>query len=235
MDWIFRIKKGEKIMKTTNSTKRRNSQKIRKLTVTGILGGVSTVLMMLSFSVPFMPSFIKFDFSELPALIAAFSMGPMSGVAVCLIKNLINLTMTTTGGVGELSNFLLGACFVLPAGLIYKYHKTRMAAFLSALLGSFAMAWVSLPINYFVTYPMYSKLLPIEVIIGMYEAIFSGVNGLLSCLLIFNVPYTFFKGLVITLVTFLIYKHISPIIKGKGTVAAKSAPENKDNSAGEIK
>ena len=191
-----------------------NSKKIRFITVTGILGAFSTVLMMLSFSVPFMPSFIKFDFSELPALIAAFSLGPVSGVSVCLIKNVINLTMTTTGGVGELSNFLLGVCLVLPAGLIYKYHKNRRAAFLSALLGSFVMAVVSLPINYYLTYPMYSKILPIEAIVGMYEEIFSGVNGLLSCLLIFNVPYTFFKGLVITLITFLIYKYISPIIKG---------------------
>lgn len=212
-------------MKTSTSKKFSNSKKIRKLTVTGILGGVSTVLMMLSFSVPFMPSFIKFDFSELPALIAAFSMGPMSGVAVCLIKNLINLTMTTTGGVGELSNFLLGACFVLPAGIVYKYRKTRLSAFLSALLGSFAMAAISFPINYFVTYPMYSKMMPIEVIIGMYEAIFSGVDGLASCLLIFNVPFTFFKGVVITLVTFLIYKHISPIIKGNSDKKAKNIQE----------
>ena len=192
----------------------KNSQRIRFITVTGILGAVSTILMMLSFSVPFMPSFIKFDFSELPALIAAFSMGPVSGISVCLIKNLINLTMTTTGGVGELSNFLLGVCLVLPAGLVYKYHKTRLAAFLSALMGSFIMAVVSLPLNYYLTYPMYSKMLPIEAIVGMYEEIFSGVNGLFSCLLIFNVPYTFFKGMVITVITFLIYKYLSPIIKG---------------------
>ena len=212
-------------MKTnTTLTKNKNSEKIRKIAVTGILGAISTVLMMLSFSVPFMPSFIKFDFSELPALIAAFSMGPVSGVAVCLIKNLINLPMTTTSGVGELSNFLLGACFVLPAGLIYKYRKTRMSAALSSLLGAFVMAAVSLPVNYFLTYPMYSKFLPLDAIIGMYEAIFSGVDGLLSCLLIFNVPYTFFKGFVISLITFFIYKYLSPIIKGKNRPSA----ENKD-------
>ena len=212
---------GRLTMKT-ETRKVSNSQRIRKLTVTGILGAVSTVLMMFSFSVPFMPSFIKFDFSELPALIAAFSMGPMSGVAVCLIKNLINVTMTTTGGIGELSNFILGACFVLPAGIIYKYRKTRIAALLSALLGSFLMAAISLPSNYFFTYPIYAKIIPMEQIIGMYEAIFSGVDGLLSCLLIFNVPFTFLKGAVVTVITFLIYKHISPIIKGKRSNSAKS-------------
>ena len=182
--------------------------------MTGILGAISTVLMMLSFSVPFMPSFIKLDFSELPALIASFSMGPLAGVSVCFIKNLVNVTMTTTGGVGELSNFLLGVCLVLPAGLVYKFRKNRLAAFLAALAGSLIMALASLPLNYFVTYPIYMNFMPIEAIVGMYEAIFPGVNGLFSCLLIFNVPFTFLKGFLVTVLTFVIYKHISPIIKG---------------------
>lgn len=192
----------------------KRSQKIRFVVMTGVLGAVATVLMMLSFSVPFMPSFIKLDFSELPALIAAFSMGPLSGVLVCLIKNLINLTMTTTGGVGELSNFLLGVCLVLPAGLVYYFRRNRRAAFLGALAGSLMMGLMSLPLNYFVTYPIYMKILPVEAIIGMYQAIFPGVDGLFSCLLIFNVPFTFLKGFLDTLLTFLIYKHISPLIKG---------------------
>ena len=111
----------------------KNSQRIRFITVTGILGAVSTILMMLSFSVPFMPSFIKMDFSELPALIASFSMGPWAGVTVCLIKNLINVTMTTTGGVGELSNFLLGCLFVIPAGWIYRIRHNRKMALIGAV------------------------------------------------------------------------------------------------------
>lgn len=197
-------------MNTTN----KRSQNIRFIVMTGVLSAVSAVLMMLSFSVPFMPSFIKMDFSELPALIATYSMGPISGVLVCLIKNLINLPMTTTGGVGELSNFLLGVCLVLPAGLVYHFRKNRKAAFLAALAGSAIMGLASLPINYFLTYPIYSNFLPIDAIVGMYQAIFPGVDGLLSCLLIFNVPYTFFKGLIDTLLTFLVYKHISPLIKG---------------------
>lgn len=197
-------------MNTTN----KRSQNIRFIVMTGVLSAVSAVLMMLSFSVPFMPSFIKMDFSELPALIATYSMGPISGVLVCLIKNLINLPMTSTGGVGELSNFLLGVCLVLPAGLVYRFRKNRRAAFLAALAGSAIMGLASLPINYFLTYPIYSNFLPIDAIVGMYQAIFPGVDGLLSCLLVFNVPYTFFKGLIDTLLTFLVYKHISPLIKG---------------------
>ena len=114
-------------MKKPKRQKPNRRQKIRFIAMTGILGAISTVLMMLSFSVPFMPSFIKLDFSELPALVASFSMGPLAGVAVCFIKNLINVTMSTTGGVGELSNFLLGVCLVLPAGLVYKFRKNRLA------------------------------------------------------------------------------------------------------------
>ena len=197
------------------NNKNNNHSKIRFLAVTGILSAASAILMMLSFSVPFMPSFIKMDFSELPALIAAYSMGPLSGVLVCLIKNLINLPMTTTGCVGELSNFLLGVCLVLPAGLLYRYRKNRKFALLGALVGSLTMALVSLPINYFVTYPIYTKFLPLDKIIAMYQAIFSGVDGLFSCLLVFNVPYTFFKGVIDTLLTFLLYKRISPLLKGK--------------------
>ena len=195
--------------------KRRKRIPLRYLTATAVLSALSTVLMMLSFSVPFMPSFLKLDFSELPALIASFSMGPVSGVLVCLIKNLLNLPFSTTGGVGELCNFLLGACFVLPAGLIYRFRKNRRTALLAALLGALAMAFASLPLNYFISYPMYMKFLPLEQIIGMYQAIFPGVNGLFQCLLIFNVPFTFLKGLLDTILTFLVYKRISPLIHGR--------------------
>ena len=197
-----------------NTSVNKRSQNVRFIVMTGVLSAVATVLMMLSFSVPFMPSFIKMDFSELPALIASFSMGPISGVMVCLIKNLINLPMTTTGGVGELSNFLLGVCLVLPAGLVYRFRKNRRAAFLAALAGSAIMGLASLPLNYFLTYPISAKILPIEAIVGMYQAIFPGVDGLFSCLLIFNVPYTFLKGLIDTSLTFVLYKRISPLIKG---------------------
>ena len=189
--------------------------KIRYIAVTGMLAAVATVLMMLSFSVPFMPSFIKLDFSEMPALIAAFSMGPFSGVLVCLIKNLINLPMTTTGGVGELSNFLLGAAFVLPAGLLYHRKKNRRSALIGSLVGAASMALLSLPSNYFITYPIYAKIMPIDLIVGMYQAIVPSVDGLFQCLLFFNVPFTFLKGALDAGITFLIYKHISPFLHGR--------------------
>lgn len=198
-------------MQTTKTRK----NYLRTITVTGILSALGAVLMVLEFPVPFMPSFVKFDFSELPALLAAFSMGPVSGVAVCLVKNLIHLPFSSTGGVGELCNFLLGVCFVLPAGVLYRVRKNRRAALIGSIGGAAAMALCSLPLNYFVSYPVYTKFLPLDAIIGMYQELLPGVNGLLQCLLIFNLPFTLLKGLADTLLVFLIYKRLSPILHGR--------------------
>ena len=188
----------------------------RSVVMTALLGAVASVLMFFSFSVPFMPSFIKMDLSEMPALVAAFSMGPLSGAAVCLIKNVVNVFSTTTAGVGELCNFLLGVAFVVPAGYIYKFKKNRLGALIGSLTGSAAMAIIGLPLNYFVTYPLYIKMgFPLDIIIGMYQDILPSVDGLLMCLIVFNLPFTLLRGIIDSALTFLIYKRISQLIKGK--------------------
>lgn len=188
---------------------------IRYMAVTAMLSAVAFILMFFEFSVPFMPAFVKLDLSELPALIGAFSMGPLCGVLVCLVKNLLHVLITTTGGVGELSNFVLGAAFVLPAGFIYKRKKSRKTAIIGSLTGAVLMALISVVSNYFVMYPFYTAFLPMDEIIAMYQAIFPGVNGLLECLIVFNMPFTFLKGMISVVITFLIYKRISPVLKGK--------------------
>lgn len=188
---------------------------VRYITVTAMLSAVAFVLMFLDFSVPFMPSFIKMDLSELPALIGSFAMGPLCGVMVCLVKNLMHLLITTTGGVGELSNFILGAFFVLPAGMFYKRKKNRKSAVTGSLVGAVLMAGISVFSNYFITYPFYTMIMPMDAIIGMYQAILPSVDSLLECLVVFNMPFTFLKGILSVIVTFLIYKHISPILKGR--------------------
>ena len=187
----------------------------RKLTSTAMLAAVSTVLMFFSFSVPFMPSFIKMDLSELPALMASFTFGPMAGVSVCLVKNLINVFFTTTGGVGEISNFLLGSMFVAPAGLIYQKMRTKKGAMFASIVGAATMAGLSLITNYYIVYPVYTNIMPLEVIIGAYSAINPRVTDLWQALLWFNVPFTFIKGMVSVVITMLIYKPLSPILRGK--------------------
>lgn len=188
---------------------------VRYMTVTAMLSAVAFALMFFEFSIPFLvPSFIQMDLSELPALIGAFAMGPWYGVIICLIKNLIHLLITTTGGVGELSNFILGAAFVLPAGLIYQRKKTKKNAVIGSVLGAAFMALLSVASNYFIVYPVYTAFLPMDTILAMYQEILPSADTLLKCLVIFNMPFTFVKGMLSAIITLLIYKHISPIIKG---------------------
>ena len=186
----------------------------RKLTTTAIMAAIATILMYIEFPIPIMPGFIKLDFSELPALLTSFALGPWYGALVCLLKNLIHLPVTQTSGVGELANLLIGVFFVLPAGYIYKYSKTRKGALAGSLLGAVIMALISFPINYAIVYPFYTNFMPMEAIIGAYQAILPRVDSLADALLIFNVPFTFCKGIIDVIITFLIYKRLSPVIKG---------------------
>ena len=198
---------------TAPSAVRPAARRSRKIAVTAMPSAAATVLMALDFPIPFLiPPFVKMDFSELPALLAAFSLGPVWGAAVCLVKNLINLTMSSTNGVGELCNFLLGVCFVIPAGVIYRHWKTRWGALAAALAGAVLMAVCSVPINYFISYPFYTTFMPIDTIIGMYQELIPSVDGLLACLIVFNAPFTLLKALLDTLLAFLIYKPLSPLL-----------------------
>ncbi|MBE6700638.1 MAG: ECF transporter S component [Ruminococcaceae bacterium] len=187
----------------------------RKIVVTGLLAALSSVLMYLNFALPFAPSYLKIDFSDFPALLASFSVGPLSGLAVCLIKNLVSLPASSTGFVGELSNFILSSLFVLFAGLYYKKHRTKKGALTASLIGMFVMAFSAIFTNYFLVYPAYSRIMPIEVIIGMSSKIIPWIDSTLKVVLIFNFPFTLLKGALNALVTFLLYKRISPIIQGK--------------------
>lgn len=190
------------------------------IAVAAMLTAVAFILQFIEFSIPLMPSFVKLDISDLPALLGTFSLGPVYGVAIQLAKNLIHLPFGTSAGVGELSNFLLGAVFVLVAGLIYQRHKSRKTALIGSIVGAIAMAVISLPLNYLLIYPAYVIVygLPLEAIIDMYQEILGAVaqvptqNALLNCLLIFNVPFTLFKGVLDVVLCFLIYKPLSPLL-----------------------
>ena len=196
------------------------ANKTHRLAVAAMLAAVAAVLQFIEFSIPIMPSFVKLDLSDLPALLGAFALGPWWGVLIQLVKNLIHLPFGSSAGIGEACNFVLGAVFVLVAGLIYHRRKTRGTALFGASLGALAMALVSLPLNYFIVYPAYIAILhfPEEAIIAAYEAIlgkvahFPTANPLLNCLLIFNVTFTLCKGLLNVLISAFIYKPLSPLL-----------------------
>ena len=188
-----------------------------KLVISAMLSAVAFVLMFIEIPIPaLIPSFVKLDISDLPELLGAFALGPVWGAAICLVKNLLHIVIkgTSSAGVGELANFLFGAVFALVAGFIYKYKKNRAGAILGSVVGALVMGIVCVPINYFLVYPAYVVCygMPMEAIIGMYQAILPAADSLLKCLVIFNLPFTFCKGLIDAIICFLIYKPLSPIL-----------------------
>lgn len=198
-------------MNNTNTVKQKSLFDVRKLVFTALLAALSAVLMkFLSFPLPFMPYFITFDFSDVPALLASLTMGPVSGVAVCLVKNLIGCFGSYTGCVGELSNFILSCCLVVPAGFIAKKTSYK-GVIIACLAGAVAMALIGLASNYFIVYPLYMKVMNLEKIMEAYSAILPGVNNLMECLLIFNLPFTFAKGLIAAIISVPLYKRLRPI------------------------
>ena len=200
---------------TTTTTQKRGNSRVRKIAVVGMLTALAEVLMILDFPLPMLiPGFVKMDFSELPALVAAFVISPLAGGAVCLLKNVIHLFFTTTGGIGEVCNFLLGAMMVLPAGFIYKYRKTRVGAVIACLAGCVVMALASILINYYISYPVYFNIFaPEPVILEAYQKLNPAVSNLWDALIWFNAPFTFAKGFIVSVMTFVIYKPLSNALK----------------------
>ena len=190
------------------------------LTVAAMLSAVAFILMFIEFPIPMLiPAFIKMDFSDLPALLGAFALGPVYGVIISFMKNLLHIVIkgTSTACVGELSNFILGAIFSAVAGYLYKHHKSRKTAIIGAVAGAVAMGVLSVPSNYFVVYPAYVQFyhMPLEAILGMYQAILPSADSLIKCLILFNLPFTLVKGLLDAVICMLIYKPLSPILHGR--------------------
>ena len=198
-------------MSNLTNTKSKPLFDVRKLVFTALLAALSAVLMkFLSFPLPFIPAFITFDFSDVPAMLASLTMGPVSGLAVCLVKNLIGCFGSMTGCVGELSNFILSSCLVVPAGIIAKKTGYK-GVIIACIAGAVAMALMGVASNYFIVYPLYTAVMPMEAIIGMYSAILPSADTLIECLLIFNLPFTFAKGLIAALISVPLYKRLRPI------------------------
>ena len=201
----------------SQETQNQNTQKFatRYLAGAAMLAAVACILQYMEISLPIMPFFIKFDFSDLPALMGAFAYGPMAGVIIELIKNLIHCLVSQSATVGELSNFILGAVFTAAAGLIYKNKKSKKRALIGGIVGAFVMGIVCIPSNYFIVYPFYYKAyMPEEVVLQAYQAIIPSMKSVLESLFVFNLPFTIVKGLISVAITMLIYKPLHPVLKG---------------------
>ena len=196
-----------------------DSRKIntKKMIVIAMLSAVAIVIYYLDFPVPLMPPFIKLDLSNVVSLFAGFTMGPLAGVLVALIKNLIHLVikgMGTTMGIGDIFDFVTSAVFAFTAGLLYKREHTKKGAVIACVIGTVVFTLVSLPLNYFILYPIYAKAFGgMEAIMGAYQAINPNVNGLFGALCLFNVPFTLVKGILCSLVVILIYKPLITVLR----------------------
>ena len=192
---------------------------LRNLVQIGILSAAAFLLMYLEFPLWFAPNFYKLDLSELPVLIGAFAMGPAAGVLTEFIKELLYFFLhgSSTAGVGDFANFIFGCCLVVPASLVYQRNKTRKNALAGMVLGTVLMTVAGWVANAYVLLPLYAAAfhMPLSAIVSMGTQINPSVNSLPMFVLLIVVPFNLLKGAVVSALTFLLYKHVSPILHGK--------------------
>lgn len=202
--------------KKNTQVRRRSSTKIRYITQVGMLSAIATVLMLFEFPLPFVPSFYKMDISELPVLLGTFAMGPLAGVMTECIKILLNFVLngTTTGGVGELANFLIGCSLCVPAGFIYRNIHTKKGALAGLAAGTVFMTAIGCVLNAFVLLPTYAAAfgMPLDTIVQMGHALNPSINGVATFVSLAVAPFNLIKGILVSVILLLIYKKVSPVL-----------------------
>lgn len=190
---------------------------IREIAIIGMLGAIATLLMLFEIPLPFAPSFYEIDLSEVPVLIGCFAMGPVAGVFIELVKIVLNFVIngTVTAGVGELANFCIGCSFCVPAGMIYRRKKTKKGATIGLISGTLIMTLLGCFINAYIMLPVYSKAfgIPLEGLVEMGTKVNPGITDLSTFVMFAVAPFNLLKGILVSVIVFLIYKRISPIIK----------------------
>ena len=197
-----------------------NRSKLRTMVQIAMLSAVSAVLMMFEFPIPFLaPPFIKMDFSEIPVLVGTFAMGSLAGVVIELLKNILHFVTygTTTGGIGELSNFFISCAFAVPAGIFYRKRKTRKNAVLGMATGTLLMVIMGCLSNAFVMFPLYSVVMgiPMDSFIAMGTAIHPAIDNMVTFVVLCMVPFNLVKGIIISMITLLLYKRLKVVLKGE--------------------
>lgn len=187
-----------------------------KMVKIAVFGAISGILMLFKFPLPIAPAFMTVDLSDVATLVSGFVLGPVSGVITVIIKNLLNLLLqgTQTFYVGELSNTIIGSVFVLVSSIIYHRDKTKITAIIGLLLGVLFMTMTATLSNYFVIFPLYARVMGIELesFVNMMPPN-NYVNSFMDLILLAVIPFNIVKGFINGLVTILIYKNISKLIK----------------------
>ena len=186
------------------------------ITYTAVLSAVAGVLMLFEIPLFFAPSFYKLDLSELPVLICTFYLGPVAGVVSELLKVCIKLILkgTTTAFVGDFANFAVGCSFVLPASILYHSRPSRQRAILGLVVGTLFMTVFGSVFNAVYLLPKFSALfgMPLDAIVGMGAKVNGAITSVSTLVLFAVVPFNLLKGIVVSLLTMLLYKRISPLL-----------------------
>lgn len=187
----------------------------RNLVKISVLGAIGMILMFFDLSVWFAPPFLKLDISDLPALLGAFAIGPMAGVLIQLLKNILSLLIegSGTGGVGELSNFIVGSVYCYTAGFIYYRNKSFKSAVIGLICGVILMSITASLSNYFIVFPLYSRvMIPMDKIIEMASKVNKHVVDYKTLILYAVLPFNLLKGTIVAGITLALYKRLSPIL-----------------------
>lgn len=178
----------------------------KKLTLSAVLAAIAVVIMFLEFALPFMPPFLKLDLSDIPALVGGFVMGPIAAVLIQLIKNLVHILLTQTGGIGEISNFVIGSLYAGIASLIYcRSGKQRKKAVLGLVMGSLAMVIGAMVYNYFISIPIYAQIMPMEQIIGLCGKVNPLIHDSATMILFGFLPFNLFKAVLVSVLAYIFY------------------------------
>lgn len=188
------------------------STNLSKLIKISLMGVIAFIIMFFELAVPLFPAFLKIDLSDIPAIITGFALGPVAGVGVELIKNMLHLFRTDTGGIGELANFIVGSAFVFPAALLYAKKKNKQMAIIGMLIGTVSMAVFGGLANYFIILPFYSTFMPLDTIIEFAAAANKYIVDIKTLIIYGIIPFNLFKGIVLSIITIPIYKKVSKVL-----------------------
>ncbi len=205
------------MMSSNTQTARRSAMNVRTMAQIGMLGAVAMVLMFFEIPLWFAPPFYKIDLSELPVLIGCFAMGPVAGVLIELVKILLYVVVhgTTTAGVGDIANFLIGCSFIVPAGLIYRRMTTKKGALIGMAVGTAVMTVLGCVLNAYVLLPFYAAAfgMPMDALVQMGTAVNAGIQDVFGFVMLAVAPFNILKGIFVSGLTLALYKNIRPILR----------------------
>ncbi|MGE4484522.1 MAG: ECF transporter S component [Oscillospiraceae bacterium] len=186
-----------------------------------MMGVLSYVVMLLEFALPFFPSFLKLDLSDIFPLIGSFALGPVAGMLIEFVKCALHwATVSTTGGVGDLANFIVGSAFVMSAGAYYGRRHTKIGAIISLCIGTAAMIIAGALMNYYVMVPFYGAVFfkdagGVDAVVAMGSAVIPAIHDKFTLILYSFCPFNLLKGVVISIIALPLYKRVSPLIKAE--------------------